>query len=474
MAKTIFKKSEIFHAWVNQDGLSHYKSTNSYSSIVGYDNLIMNSTNYTLSGAKGVKLHKSLVSEICKDNSRYIIAIIDRDAKKIIIRPHNLEYSWSLTRTLPEGYTIYNTDIPLEDYDILEDEERCLKLHTEYLIRQIYEREYKDAFLLLGGYIRNIKDPYEIFGDEYNIRSESPYALPNIIGFKKFIDANDIARYSWYNDILFDNFSLTKYRGYTSSAYSFKNTKSVRDVYNDTLFSKEELLKIYQHIFYTNYCYGYGTPLSDVKLKWEDSDWKESIVTNKNRIDSEAAAKIEWYKEFNKKSREEAIAKVTTESNVDYLKSWRDTAKISTISIEYDCYIRKHRSEIHRLTKSQKYLNVTDIFNTTQLRLSNPTTVATSRFCTVPLKSAIRLYKLIEIELLKSSDISPSGYTCIRDYRDLDIKCGVYKLLELYCDIKPNTSRLEFCVVIGCHHLWMDDIKDFINYYELNKEFELC
>lgn len=69
-------------------------------------------------------------------------------------------------------------------------------------------------------------------------------------------------------------------------------------------------------------------------------------------------------------------------------------------------------------------------------------------------------------------------------FSDKNIICGDYKLLRIFKGRKfkdsqisvPPSSRdyldkIDWCIVVGCHYIWYEDILDFIKYYKLEKDF---
>lgn len=474
--KQSFSRGEVFHAWVNKSGLSYYKSSNSYNSITGYNNVLF-------AGDKVYNFKKDITDKELSDHIKYnysssVIAIINRDKKEIII--NDKYFDLNIRSALSKDYTIYVTLDKLDDYNILYDKEYCLKADIKRSITRLYTIYYATELLVLNGVSKvchsNIEHLYE--------KDKTSYGE-----FCNFIKDNNIDKYDWYNFPILNNVYITKYSGWTKTNVKINNIKSIKDIVTGNLFSKDELLLLEQRQFWTKYCFNKSISFKEVQSKWNksfenkdlkesrykyDTDfitWREYITIRSNTIDKIDNARNEEYRRLNQKNLEEAIKKYN-ELYPNLVESWRKyNNSVTAHSIPYTVYQKDYRSGRFEEVTNRYYGD--NKFHTTQLKLYDNNKVITSQKCIVPLADAIRLYKLVETTLLGSTNIEPNSKTLIKDFRDRDIKCGIYKLLEIYCNIKPNTTRLEFCVVIGCHHLWMDDIKDFINYYKLNKEFEL-
>ena len=60
--------------------------------------------------------------------------------------------------------------------------------------------------------------------------------------------------------------------------------------------------------------------------------------------------------------------------------------------------------------------------------------------------------------------------------RHIYIRCGNYKLNWFKYTNKVTDTNIplnykEWCICIGCHHIWLDDFIDFVHYYHLEKDF---
>ena len=62
------------------------------------------------------------------------------------------------------------------------------------------------------------------------------------------------------------------------------------------------------------------------------------------------------------------------------------------------------------------------------------------------------------------------------NFDNFNIRCGYYKLNWFKYTNKVTDTNIplnykEWCICIGCHHIWLDDFIDFVHYYHLEKDF---
>ena len=117
------------------------------------------------------------------------------------------------------------------------------------------------------------------------------------------------------------------------------------------------------------------------------------------------------------------------------------------------------------------------IFSNTQLRLTNNRqTVNTSKQANVSLEDAIKMWKFY-IAITKGR-VGIEGQPIIIRLEDRHYNVGIYNLRAIqYNRKKTDDGKLldkwEWCVVIGCHYIWIDDFMDFITYYNLYDIFDI-
>ena len=109
-------------------------------------------------------------------------------------------------------------------------------------------------------------------------------------------------------------------------------------------------------------------------------------------------------------------------------------------------------------------------FTNTQLKLEG-NIIRTSRNATVTLEEGIKMYKMFMIG--RNNNPNRTLWTT-SDFGKVNV--GIYNLRFItYKDKVSDTGKplgyKEWCIQIGCHALWLDDIEDFIRYYHLEDKF---
>ena len=83
----------------------------------------------------------------------------------------------------------------------------------------------------------------------------------------------------------------------------------------------------------------------------------------------------------------------------------------------------------------------------------------------------IKMYRMFKI--YRTNNPSCTSWT-ERNFGKVNV--GIYNLRfitykEKTTDTGVKLGRKEWCIQIGCHALWLDDIEDFIRYYHLEDKF---
>lgn len=84
------------------------------------------------------------------------------------------------------------------------------------------------------------------------------------------------------------------------------------------------------------------------------------------------------------------------------------------------------------------------------------------------------MYKLYKRTIL--NDNPQKGNIIKHDFNGKNIKVGLYNLRYIeFRQKQTNNGNLldkwEYVVVIGCHHIWIDDFMSFVKYYNLENKF---
>ena len=478
--KHCYKRSELYHRFIHSEEYA-------YSPAGRYQ--LSCRENYLITGDIG---YKSIDDYWFNINSR-IVAIINRADKRILINS-NMNYIWELRRAIPDNYEIYFTIEKSLDKDVIKSKEQCLKLHSAYLIYSL---------------TNNLSSFYRVIDNSSKVLHIDINEIPSLWCTKKiinFVKKNKLEKCDFYNQVLIDKLKIKYYKGYYINEIDVC-PPTLKQVITNTIFNKADRLKLEQVYFHTNYCYGYGIPFKDVVTYWNKTDWSRKLANKYNRsnvcvelLDDTNITWNEWVKrttnailknfeieekrciEKSDKNREEALKELEKHvNNVASVNYWREykTFGAGTTSVKYKYYKRSNKR--NRLgTWIDDYATNYLRFNNIQLRKANTTksiVIETSNYATVTLDEAIKCWKLFT--KLKSQ-FEITNKTCDAVYRleDKNIKVGIYNLRSIkYCDKVTNLNkplnRKDWVIIIGCHHIWLEEILDFIKYYHLEKEFNL-
>ncbi len=439
--KHVFGKSDGIHEGIHRDEYGYYDSKHHcYCFAYGYF------------FHRGKSLAEKLTPDYIKDNwdremwcdglKDTCMARIDRKHKIAVIK-QGTEYTWSIEKGLPLGYTIYKTDEDIPIYDITEPKNNkvLIKMHMIYLIKKYLETFYHE-YKVLNTVSKQIP------GNSYvSLRREEYFTEIKVFADKyKFIPKCKLLYTEpyWVNDYKVD-------------------FPTVKTILEDKLFTDEEKLIIKKCKFYTKYCLHKGISWKELNKKWSDEYIAE--VESNDKVRYEAFVKLEQkYKRKAEANYKEALAK--TNKSIDI---WREGN--STTNIKWVDYYADYSTRTIRRVPRTIY---NDSFRNTQLRLKpgKPNWVETSRGAIVPLETAINIFNQLYTDYILSGktefkfkrDEFKIGLFCVSSisYEDkfVDlIKCGHDEPEKL------GYKEWKFC--IGCHILWFDDIKDFARYYNL-------
>lgn len=395
---------------------------------------------------RGEGLAKNLTPDYIRDNwdiegwSRGLkdscMAIINRELKIAIIK-QGLDYSWSIERALPNGYTIYKTDedIPIYDITSKKNNKVLITTHLVYLIKK-YVGTFSNEYKVLHTISKYIPE------NTYIASSRAKY-LDEI---KQIIDKNK---------------SIAKAKPLSNKPIYINNVKvpfpSIRSILNNELFTDKENHIIDKCKFYTKFCLHKGTSWKELNKKWSNDYVKE--IEAKDKADYDAFLKrAEKARLLAEENRDAALLKVNSNIN-----EWRKGVKIEEVKY-VDYYIDETNRKITGISHSIGYK-----FANTQLRIKSnrPNWVETSRGALVPLDVAINIFNQLYTNYILS------GKTEF-EFKPYEFKIGSFYISRCayvgkYSDsikITPLGYK-EWLFIIGCHRLWFDDIKDFARYYNL-------
>ena len=427
-----------------------------------------------------------------------VFAVIDRENKKILVS-HKYEYVLhELLNAVPDDFEIFHCtgDIPI--YNILNHEniDALAQIHLQHCIER-YTETYLTSFYaccngkkILHIHIDSLIDPNKhIF--RYDKRGYYEYEQIN-----KFVNKYGVKKRTWYKETLNPKFKLGIY--YPNS-WSYINIElpSVKKILTNTVFSNSQKDKFRKLYFYTKYCYGRGISYKDVDKYYNmsithteainycsknniylNTDWLVNIYTWNDLISKTKEIEDKAHKKYideqiakskaNYQAALEELRKIESEYTVN---SWREgkanNRRHVTSYLKY-CIPSRHNS--NGTWKVDYIYGSCSIFTNIQLKLEG-NIIHTSKKATVTLEEGIKMYKMFKIYI--TNNPNSTSFTT----SDLGkVYVGIYKLRfitykDKVTDSGINLGRKEWCIQIGCHSLWLDDIEDFIRYYHLEDKF---
>ena len=439
--KHVFTKDAGIHEGIHRDEPGWYDS-NYHCYCFGYGYFFH----------RGKSLGKKLTPDYIKDNwdkawwceglKSDCMARIDRKRKIAVIK-EGTEYSWSIERGLPEGYTIYKTDEDIPIYDITEPKNKkiLINMYMKFLITR-YLNTFRNEFKVLNSISKQISTYSYIASGRDNLFKE----INELVAKYKFIPkCKPLSDKPYYHD------------------YGKIPFPSVNTILNDSIFNDEQKEHIKKCKFYTKFCLHKGISWKELDKKWSDEYVAE--IEAKDKVAEEAfKVRAEKAKERAKINRKNAEAvKCNTVSD------WRNGNRNKVVK-----WIDYYADYSTRTIKQIERTEYSDNFPNTQLRLKpgKPNWVETSRGALVPLETAINVFNRLY------TDYILSGKTMFKFTRD-EFRIGSFCVSSIsyedkfvdfikYGKDEPNKlgyKEWKFC--IGCHTLWFDDIKDFARYYNL-------
>lgn len=494
-----FPRHEVYHRWIHSPEYCYTNSSYRYN-VSGFEDWLIIGDfgkSYTENATK-----ETVINEWSGWRKTFCVAVINRDKKQILVSLKYPRQSWELINSVPNDYEIFKTEEEIPRADILSTGElsEVLHLHANYLIEKFIERDCNQFYTLLAGKTRNCnRSYYDVFNiDPNNVHYNS---FTDIINFvKKY----KVKKYNWYKEASTKKVTIYTYKGW-SRDWIKVNLPSLKQVVTKKLFKPAEIDIIVKKSFYTKYCYRRGISYKLVEQNWNKPINKISFETLASKFkhpmlwDDIKVKPATWndgikviyesiishYKlidEINKKKSEEyyqeALAKVKEINESSYsLNEWREGKHRANKRVEYQHWVESYKVDVpgHWITSSICTKEI--MFSNTQLRLTNNRqTVNTSRNANVSLEDAIKMWKFY-IAITKDK-VGIEGQHIMIRLEDRHYNVGIYNLRAIQYDRKKTDDgklldKWEWCVVIGCHYIWIDDFIDFINYYNLYSIFDI-
>lgn len=481
-----YPRQEVYHRFIHDN--EYYYSNQS--------NPISSKGNYLSLGDIGKNKSIEDIEQYWYPSNR-VFAVIDREHKKILVSHKYKDITHELLNAIPDDYEVFHCKDDIPAYNILNSEHinTLAKLHLQYSIECYVERYLVQFYAILHDKTvlhTNIDSIIEDDGLSVDVYRCSKYYYNKYYAIKLFVKKYKVKQRPWYNQCLNDNFKLYIYHPNAWSNITIK-LPTVKQVLTNTVFSKFQKETFRKKYFYTKYCYGRGIPYADVDKYYGTSitpdeairyfakrnlylntelltdiyNWNDLISKTKEietKINANYIKQQIDKSEDNYRAAVEELRKLESEYTVN---SWREGKRNgSPNSVTYRKFVKPVRSNDRGYWITAAVHSSSKTFANTQLKLEG-NVIRTSKNATVTLDEGIKLYKMFIIG--RNNKPNKTHWTT-SDFGKVNV--GIYNLRHIrYTDKVTDTGTLlgykEWCIQIGCHSLWLDDIEDFIRYYHL-------
>lgn len=500
-----FPRKEVYHRWIH-DGTYVYSNKN-YIVSGKYDWLFAFRLN---KNADRNTITYNWTSKL-DYNATFCVAVINRDTKTILVNTSFLKRSDELIGSIPDDYQVFLTEETITNPHILSTGElsEIIKIHAKYLIKTFVDRSLAEIYGVLKGkrkvVHRDINSLFKCKNERYVYQNWYKYADYDKI--YDFVKKYKVKQYDWYNKPLDnvisirDNFNWSKYDYYDVPFPSLKQ------VVNNTVFTKKEKLKLEQSYFYGLYCRGYGISRKELETHWNDDynkdklkalfdkhniainldnrseliKWKDGIKLYAKVVEKVTRNTLEANIRKSNDNYNKAVEQYNNQHYEERLKDWRDfsTSKCYNNYITYNRFVvDSFKRGVGSWVTDKLYPKIK--FSNIQLRYrknkNNPKydIVETSNNASVTLDQAIMMYKLYKRTTF--NDNPQEGIMIKHEFNNRNIKIGLYNLRGIEFRQKQTDNhklldKWEYVVIIGCHHIWIDDFMSFVKYYNLEDKF---
>lgn len=438
--KHYFTRSEVMHIAVSRDEWCMFKSK-CYPVIAS--NGYIFSDIFDINGIDNIEDYYSLHKDKC-------IAVIDRKRKIAIIKNYNYYY-YNIIKALPDNFVIYKVyNIPCFNPTYYKNK---TKLYDEVIKR--YINKYLNNIYNQLCCVYNTKYNKYIF--DFNIRNAKDIREKLI----RFIENHKGIN---INKKLFN-------RKYCTIINHDINYPTAKEIIEDKIFNDEQKLLLNKCLFYSKYIYN-----KDTIYNWDDVNTKFDTIINDKKWQDVVAFNIEYrdkilHETFQKAKNDvlQNIKNLEKEHQYDEetsLSIWRNEIKdkplINYIVIK-NCRLKNHQIEWYN---EKRCISLIKNFDNIKLRLNQYNQVVTSKYAKVKLKEAIKLFNILNLKYFNNKEL------LYLDFTKKNIYLENYQLRHIkYTDKKTDTEKplgyKEWLIQIGCHRLWLDDIKEFVKHYHL-------
>lgn len=478
-----YPREEVYHRFIHDN--NYYYSNQAHA--------ISSKGNYLSLGDIGRNRSVADIEEYWYPGNR-IFSVIDRENKKILVSHKYPELTYELIRSIPDDYEIFHCsdNIPFHNILVHNNIDALAKLHLQHVIERYVERYFRPFYACCNG--KKILH-YDI---DYIIKDSNidKFLYYKHEAIEKFVKKYKVKKRTWYNECLNTKFKFCIYYPNNWSCITIE-LPSVKKILTNTVFNKHQKDIFRKKYFYSTYCYGRGIPYSDVDKYYNTPITHTEAINycNKNNIylNTDLLVNIYTWNELISKTKEiednayknyidEQIAK--SEENYKYaleelhkleseytVNAWREGQfKNSQLSVSYQKFNNSNRHNRTCGWTTATIYSSHNTFTNTQLKLEG-NIIRTSRNASVTLEEGIKMYKMFKI--CRANNPSCTSWT-ERNFGKVNV--GIYNLRfitykEKTTDTGVKLGRKEWCIQIGCHSLWLDDIEDFIRYYHLEDKF---
>ena len=441
--KRKFNRSEGFHVGVHRDEWGLFDSIrNPYCFVNGY---------FFTYGKWFVRNHTTL-EDIKKSWNDYsykgniynaCFGIIDRKRKIAVIK-NNTQYCYSLQYAIPDNYTIVYVN-EIRDFDITKHLHKLYNEHCKYLIDK-FVNYYSDYYNVISN--NRVKVIFESKYFQYKI-DDVKRRLDKISSEHNISRTKDL----FAGKECFINVSKSWTTKYIKVKYP-----TINQIINDTIFTDKQKAYIEKCKFYSEYR-KYGIV------------WKDIITKTKEEIEDKVAEEekafiVRWDKavKIGEENKRKAIEEANSEKT---LEQFRNGDILST----YITFKSPRRGDKFRIYWFNEIVR-NRVFKNIQLKLNTTNNiVTTSNHAAVDLSKAIILFNFLYDKYFSHYDYTNTDDYFI-DFTKRDIRINYYNLrhicfTEKKTDDGERLGYMEWRIQIGCHTLWLDDIKEFCRYYHL-------
>ena len=441
--KRKFNRSEGFHVGVHRDEWGLFDSKrNPYCFVNGY---------FFTYGKWFIRNHTTLEDiknswndySYCGKVYNGCFGIIDRK-RKIAVINHNNHYSYALQVAIPDDYEILYIN-EIKEFDITKNLHGLYTEHCKYLIYK-FVNQYSDYYNVINN-------------NRVKVVFKSKYLQDQIDDTKrrlnKISSEHNISR---TKDLFAGKECFINVSKSWNSKYIKVKYPTINQIINDTIFTDEQKAYIEKCELYSEY-YNSGIVWKDIITKTEDEIKNEVEEKEKEFCKRWCKAIV-----IGRENREKAIK----ESNsAKTLEDFRSSYTLSNY-VTYKFPRRGRNFSIHWIDKTTRV----KCFKNIQLRLNtNNNIITTSNNASVYLSQAINLFNVLYDKYFSRYDYTNTDDYFI-DFTKRNIKINYYNLrhicfTEKKTDDGERLGYMEWRIRIGCHNLWLDDIKEFCRYYHL-------